>query len=191
MFGRKVMFGSLVCVISAVLVGVLLAQPAEGPREGRGRQRGDRRMSREQMRARMVERLKEQLGAKDEEWKVMEPRLQKVLDLSRQVDRPGRSGMFSRRGGRRGREADTDGRPRRGQAAASERETTAVEKAADELQNLLESESAKPGEIKAKLTALREAREKVKQDLAKAQQDLKQILTVKQEARLVLAGLLN
>ena len=149
-------------------------------------------MNREQMRARMVERLKGQLGAKDEEWKVIEPRLQKVLDLSRQVDRPGR-GMFFGRGGRRGpgRETGTDRRPGRGSEATSEREMTAVEKAADELQKVLDSESAKTEEIKAKLTGLREAKEKIKQDLAKAQQDLKQILAVKQEAILVLAGILN
>ena len=68
---------------------------------------------------------------------------------------------------------------------------SAVETAADVLQKVLESESAKPEEIKAKLTGLRAAREKAKQDLAKAQQDLKQILTVKQEATLVLGGILN
>jgi len=192
MFRGKIVFGSLVCLVSALLAGMLLAQPPERPERGPGGQRGERRMDREQMRARMVERLKEQLGAKDEEWKLIEPRLQKVVDLSRQVDRPGR-GMFFRRGGRRrfGLEADTDSRSGRGPAGAPGREASAVEKAADELQKVLDSESAKVEEIKAKLTALREAREKAKQDLAKAQQDLKQILTVKQEATLVLWGILD
>jgi hypothetical protein len=186
------MFGSLACLVSVVLAGMLLAQPPERPEAGKRGPRGGRRMDREQMRARMVERLKEQLGAKDEEWKVMEPRLQKVMDLSRQVDRPGRGAFFGR-GGRRGagQDAGTEKRPGRGPEGAPGRETTAVEKASDELQKVLDSESAKADEIKAKLTALREAREKAKQDLAKAQQDLKQILTVKQEAKLVLAGLLN
>jgi len=192
MFGRKVLFGSMVCLVSAVLAGMLLAQPPERPEGGRRGQRTERRMNREEMRARMVERMKEQLGAKDEEWKVIEPRLQKVMDLSRQVDRRGR-GMFFGRGGRRGpgRDADTESRPGRRPEGAPGRETSAVEKAADELQKVLDSESAKAEEIKAKLTALREAREKAKQDLAKAQQDLKQILTVKQEATLVLGGILD
>ena len=192
MFGRKVMFGSLACLVSVVLAGMLLAQPPERPDAGKRGQRGGRRMDREQMRARMAERMKEQLGAKDEEWKVIEPKLQKVMELSRQVDRPGR-GMFFGRGTRRrpGADAETERRPRRGPEAASGREMSAVETAADVLQKVLESESAKPEEIKAKLTGLRAAREKAKQDLAKAQQDLKQILTVKQEATLVLGGILN
>jgi Spy/CpxP family protein refolding chaperone len=67
----------------------------------------------------------------------------------------------------------------------------AVEKAAQELQELLAGESPNTDQIKAKLTAYRTVKEKAKKDLAKAQQDLKQIVTVKQEATLVLMGLLN
>jgi hypothetical protein len=139
----------------------------------------------------MTERMRERIGATDDEWKVMQPRLQKVMELSRQVNAPGRMGMFAGRGGRFGRGGDRG--PGRGPAgaAAPEREVTAVEKASEELQELLESESAKPNQIKAKLTALRTAREKAKQDLVKAQDDLKKILSVKQEATLVLIGLLN
>lgn len=192
MFGRKVMFGSLACLVSVVLAGMLLAQPPERPEGGARGPRGQRRMDREQMRTRMMERMKEQLGAKDEEWKVIEPKLQKVMDLSREVDRPGR-GVFFGRGMRRrpGADAETERRPRRGPEGAPGREATAVEKASEDLQKVLESESAKPEDIKAKLTALREAREKAKQDLAKAQQDLQKVLTVKQEATLVLGGILN
>ncbi len=186
MFGRKVALGAVVCVVSVVLAGLLLAQAPERPRRG---ERGERRFDREQMRARMVERLKEQLGAKDDEWKVIEPRLVKVIDLSRQVDGRGRRSMFFGRGGREDRRGDR-GRTER-PAGDPDRERTAAEKAADELQALLDSESAKAEEIKTKLTALREAREKAKQELAKAQKELQQILTVKQEATLVLGGLLN
>jgi hypothetical protein len=181
----------MVFLVTIVAAGLLLAQPPEGGGGRRG-PRGEGRMDRERMRARMVERLKEQLGANDEEWKVMGPRLRKVMDLSRQADGPGRRGMFFRRGGRDG---GRDRRPGRGPAerpaGAPERERTAVEKAAENLQKLLDSESAKAGDIKTGLTALREAREKAKQELAKAQQELKQILTVKQEATLVLRGILN
>jgi hypothetical protein len=52
-------------------------------------------------------------------------------------------------------------------------------------------EGAKPEEIKAKLTALRAAKEQARQDLVKARQDLRQLMTLRQEAVLVLNGLLD
>jgi len=68
---------------------------------------------------------------------------------------------------------------------------SAVEKAADQLQTTLENESASPEEIKKQLTTLRAEREKAKQELAKAQLELRQICTLRQEAQLVLMGMLN
>jgi len=65
---------------------------------------------------------------------------------------------------------------------------TPVEKAQEQLRTTLENQSASPDEIKKNLTALREAREKAKQELAAAQQELRQILTVRQEAQLVMMG---
>ena len=59
------------------------------------------------------------------------------------------------------------------------------------LETTLENESASADTIKEQLTALRAARVKAQQELAAAQQDLRQILTVRQEAVLVLNGLLN
>ncbi|MHC4088112.1 MAG: hypothetical protein ACYSU5_23325 [Planctomycetota bacterium] len=56
---------------------------------------------------------------------------------------------------------------------------------------MLRSETAKPEQIKAKLTALRTAKAKAKKDLAIAQNELKKDLTVKQVAILVLSGYLN
>jgi hypothetical protein len=171
-------------------------------------------MDPEQMRARMQEmmdqRMKEQLGiASDAEWKVFKPRLQKVQDLSRQVNAGGMMG-FGRRGGfggpggfgnrGPGDRAGQDRGPGAGpgqdrgpgtRPGATEREVSAVEKAAQELQDVLMSEAPKAADIKTKLTAYRAAKEKAKKDLAKAQQDLKEIVSVQQEAQLVLMGLLN
>jgi hypothetical protein len=161
----------------------------------------------EQMRARMQEmmdqRMKEQLGITgDDEWKVIQPRLQKVQDLSRQVSPGGRMGMFGGRGGFGGGMGGGPGGQGPGQGpgqdrgpdargTAPARELSAVEKAAQDLQDLLAGESPKAEDIKAKLTAYRTAREKAKSDLAKAQDELKQIVTVRQEAALVLMGMLN
>jgi hypothetical protein len=66
-----------------------------------------------------------------------------------------------------------------------------VQRAADELQQLLNSGAATPEQIKAKLTALRQSRNALKQELAQARAHLQQVLTVKQEATLVLMGILE
>ncbi len=66
-----------------------------------------------------------------------------------------------------------------------------IGKSTEELRKVLDNKDAKSDEIKAKLTALREAREKTKQELAKAQQELRGGLNVRQEAQLVLMGLLD
>jgi hypothetical protein len=55
----------------------------------------------EGMQQRMMERMKEQMGATDDEWKVIEPRLSKVMSLNRQS--AGRfMGAMGRRGGQGG-----------------------------------------------------------------------------------------
>jgi len=66
-----------------------------------------------------------------------------------------------------------------------------VEKATEQLRTTLENTSAKPEDIKNQLTTLRKAKEKHKQQLAAAQQELRKIVTVRQEAQLVLMGLLD
>jgi hypothetical protein len=149
----------------------------------------------------MTERLKGQLGASDEEWKVIQPRLQKVMNLRRQVNAPGRGMMmYGGMGGAGGRGPGMMGGGGRGQTGGQrtrpgtsqpQREQSAVEKATQGLQEVLRSESAKPEQIKAKLAALRSAKEKATKDLATAQKELKKNLTVKQEAILVLSGYLN
>jgi hypothetical protein len=90
----------------------------------------------------------------------------------------GRGGM--RRGGQ-----DT------GAAAPAE---TELQKARTALQTLVAPDAtATPtaDQITKALTALRQAREKAKQSLVTAQADLKKVVTPKQEALLVLAGMLE
>lgn len=205
----KVIFGLAACILAMLLVSQSFsAAGGQGGQGGRGARGGggvaqpsDRSpMDRnpEQMRARMQEmmdqRMKEQLGITgDDEWKVIQPRLQKVQDLSRQVSPGGRMGMFGGRGtvGGPGGRGPGQGPGPDARGTAPDRELSAVEKAAQELQDLLATEAPKAEDIKTKLTAYRTAREKAKSDLAKAQDELKQIVTVKQEAALVLMGMLN
>jgi hypothetical protein len=88
--------------------------------------------------------------------------------------------------GRRGRGDEERGGP---EEAAEEQ--TALEKATDSLQEALASEDTPPAQIKERLTAYRAAREKARQELDKAQKELREVLSVRQEAQLVLMGTLD
>ena len=67
----------------------------------------------------------------------------------------------------------------------------ATQAATQALREILEKDDATAGQIKAKLTALRAAKESAQQKLALAQKHLREVLTLKQECRLILFGLLN
>ena len=147
----------------------------------------------EQMRQMMLEGIKQALKATDEDWEVLQPRIEKVQTLSRQTRGMGGMGaFFGRRRMPGGGPGGPGGMPggRRG-GAESARELTEVEKQIQELATVLENEEADPEEIKEKLTALREARENAKQELAKAQDELREVVTLRQEAQLVLMGMLD
>jgi len=201
MLGRMVKIGVAACVVALVLGGMSIAQQAGGGGQGGGRRGGGQgggggrgNFDPAQMRQMMAERMKQQLNVDDQAWKVMEPRLMKVMDLSRQVNSGGRGmfGMMGGRGGRGGPGGGPDGgapAERRGSGPGGEQ--TALDKATAQLQTTLENQSASPDDIKKQLTAVREAKMKAQQELAAAQADLKQILTVRQEAQLVLMGQLN
>ena len=163
-------------VLGTVWIGQALSQ--EGGGAGARRQRFDPA----QMRQRSLDRIKEFMGATDQEWLVLGPRIEKVQTLSRQTR--GMGGMRVRR------------QPRGAEGVAPAPATPAaqlspVAKATQDLRTVLEDKDAKPAAIKAKLTALREAREKAKQELAKAQKALLEVVTQRQEAQLVLSGLVD
>jgi len=61
---------------------------------------------------------------------------------------------------------------------------------AEALQKAIESQASND-EIKAKLAKLREARKEKEAKLEKAQEDLRKVLSLRQEAAAVLAGLLK
>mgnify|MGYP001074398676 CR=1 FL=1 len=59
------------------------------------------------------------------------------------------------------------------------------------LQTTLENKDASADDIKAKLTALRTSRAKKEADLKSAREELRKVLTLRQEAQLVLMGMLD
>ncbi len=119
-----------------------------------------------------MERYRENLGISVAEWKVVQPKVQAVMD--NRIS--GASGMMSFFGGR--------GSRGRGDSSTEKTPTS-------ELRDLLEKENPSKGEIKAKLTAYRADRKAREAKLKKAQENLRQLLTLKQEAQAVLSGLLN
>lgn len=152
-------------------------------RQGDPRQRGERGgFDREAMQERIMAMMQERMGVSNEEWTVIKPRLSKVMKLS--MDASGMRGMFGR--GRGGRGGD-----RGQQRPETDAQSSGVQKASADLQETLEKEAPTAAEIKAKLTALRGAREKAKQELVTSQKKLREVLTLKQEAQLVMMGLLD
>jgi hypothetical protein len=151
-----------------------------GNNNGGGR-RGGGNFDPAQMRQRMMDRIKEQLEVKDDEWAVMQPRLDKVMTLSFESRMGGMRGMF----GRGGPGGD------RGNRGGSQQNNSAVSKAQDDLRTALEDKGTSADTIAAKLKALRDARTQAKDELTKAQSDLKEILSQRQEAQLVMMGYLE
>jgi hypothetical protein len=136
----------------------------------------------------MTDRMKQALGATDEEWKVLQPRIEKVQTLSRQTRGGGMGFMFSgRRSGGDNREGDKPQSDR----PPSDRPQSEVEKKVEGLQKVLENKDAKPEEIKASLAALREARAKARIDLEAAQKELREVITLRQEGQFVSMGILE
>jgi len=164
------------------------APGAPGGRQGRGN------WDPEQMRQRMMERVREQLAVKDDaEWSVIESRIKKINDSRSGMGRgfggpgggpggPGGPGGQAAPGGQGGQggQGGRQGRGGFGQANPD----------AEVLQTALDS-GASADDIKVKLTAYRAAAKVKEVQLEKAQDELRQLLSVKQEARAVLLGLLK
>lgn len=139
----------------------------------------------EQFRQRMTERLKTSLKASDEEMAVIQPLVEKVFVKQREAS-GGPGGPGGRRGGgnRPGGDAPAPGGEQRPGRGGETPESQA-------LRETLEKDGAAPSEITAKLTALREQRKKAAAELTAAREDLRKVLTVRQEAVLVQMGLLE
>ena len=181
-------------VVASLLASVVSAQNAPGGGEDRRRRGGEGGGERggdrggfnpQEMQARMLAGLRERMEVKDdEEWKLISERIAKVAEMRRSA--PGGPGMMMMgRGpggpGGQGREEGGSGRggPRPGGGSA---EMTAL---ASALRDKLPD-----AEIKSRLDRLRDQRKDSEAKLARAQEDLRAVLTMRQEAMAVMAGLL-
>ena len=141
-----------------------------------------------QMQQMMMQRYQEQLGiTNDTEWNAIQPLVQKVADAQRAArGNMGMGGMFGRGGpggpGGQGRRGGPGGPGGFGQQQS--------DPAADALQQGLDNNA--PTDQVKDLLAKYQASQKAKQaTLSAAQANLRQVLSVRQEAQATLMGLLN
>lgn len=176
----NIRMGMLALALAGLVAGagnVLAQQGGQGQRGQRGN------FDPAQMQQRMMERYREQLEVKsDDEWKAIEPLIAKITEARREVGFGGMGrGMMGRPPGGPG--GDNQGQGRRGFGGEPAAEVEALQKAVDS--------NASAADIKAALAKYREARKAKEANLAAAQENLKKVLTAKQEAQAVLMGLLN
>lgn len=178
-----------------------------------------------QMRQQMMDRLKDAMGASDDEWKVMEPRIESVQQLQRQTGGRG-PGMFGPppggpggpgglgNGGPGGPPPGGTDNPAGAPAAAGRdnggpgaggppnggfggpggpggQTPSEVQQKQSELHEALQSQDASPDDVKAKVAALRDAKSRAKAQLSAAQEELRGLLSLRQEAVLVSFGILE
>jgi Spy/CpxP family protein refolding chaperone len=147
----------------------------------------------EEFRQRMNERLKTSLKATDEEWSVLQPLIEKVQAKQRETisGRFGGFGGFGGRGGPGGGGGDRTaggGGGGGGNDRGGNRGGSAESQA---LRDAVEKDGTAPEEIKAKLAAVRDQRKKAQSELDAAREELRKVLTVRQEAVLVTFGILE
>jgi hypothetical protein len=142
-----------------------------------------------QMKQDMMDRLRDQMDIKDDqEWKAVEPKLSKVFDAGRDVMamrfRSGFGGRGRRNnGGDNGGNATDNARPRRSPFGEPSATMEALQKAIDD--------KAPSAEVKTKLAAVRAEFKDKQAKLQAAQEDLRGILTPRQEAIATVNGLLQ
>ncbi len=152
----------------------------------------------ERFKERAVLRIQEILDVSDSEWSVLKPLVADVIE-KQWANRANRSADFS---GRRGRGGDDDENrrfQRRGNAGESRERESGRNRSnrtgrggnadMEGLRNAIDSGDA--GKIQAELAAYRAVQKKRAVALKKAREKLRQVLTLKQEANLVLVGLLD
>jgi hypothetical protein len=125
--------------------------------------------------ARMMARIRDQFGVtNDDEWAVILPRLTTVMDLRRATMSGGFGFSMMGGGGRSGNRAGSPG---------------ATNPDLDALQTAI-TNNAPDAEIKARLERVRDVRRQNEAKLETAREDLRAVLTVRQEAVAVMMGLL-
>lgn len=197
-------------LLTVVVSGLCLASVAalaQGGGDAGGRQGGRGNWDPAQMEQRMLSHLQETLGAKTDEWKVIEPRLKVVMDKQRAVrELAGGRSLFGRGpGSGAGQPTPAAGQPPAGGPAPDAKATDKAPAEAgrgmgrgpqgpEAAEIAAVNKAVEGGDaagIKTAVEALRKARTARDADLAKARESLREVLSATQEAHLVIAGILN
>ncbi len=224
---RRMALGLACCFLVAVLGELLLSQTTRfgataSARRGREfermrdmdpQERFERFMR--EAKQREAEAMKQALQVDERQWRMIEPKLEKVRACRDEafggIGMPFSSGGFTTQfgspqgqagGGAFGGFAGgfhfeggggPEGTP--GQSSSTwrpiGREPTQVDKICSELQMLLQGSDATPEAIRQKLDVLRHARAQARKRWAQAQQELREVLNLYQQATLMMMGLLE
>ncbi|MBM3860099.1 MAG: hypothetical protein FJ395_10655 [Verrucomicrobia bacterium] len=185
------------CSVAAVLTlgsGMLVAQDNTPPQRPPGgeksgdrngdRDRGRSRFDPAEIQKRISESIKDRLGFKDDEWTVVQPLVQKVMDLRRDTLIGGLSGF------RFGSRPSSDGKSSsKGSSEGSRSPWFTPSPEAEALQKAID-DNAPAAQVKAALDKYRASRKDKEAQLAAAQEDLRKVLTARQEAQATLMGML-
>jgi hypothetical protein len=172
------------------------AQPAQPGQPGQGQQRMDwanfdPQQIQQTLQKRIMDNLRQQLAiTNDAEWTVIEERLSKVSQMRTESTLSTSMGLLGgMRSNATGRGGGMGGMGGMG-GLAGLMGLASSDPALESLQQSVDNNAPK-AQLKQALEELREKRKQKQADLAKAQDDLRSILTTRQEAILVLAGMLD
>lgn len=200
---RGLAIALLMTIVSLTLAAPEQAQPDKAKQPANGA------FDPAAMQDKILNIYKQQLGVTEEEWTVLRPRLSKVRQLMQRVEvmtammrwnviaRPLIKKEMEQSGypdvasemvrGFIEKRLKQQSMPTQG----SQEEQNAFQKAMTELQETLQKPAPSRAEIQTRMLALRGAKEKTKQELIEAQKELREVLTLKQEAQLLLMGVLE
>jgi len=172
--------------LAVALAALTLSRQKAVAQPGPGSVNFDPQQMQQQFQQRMMESIRGQLVVtNDDEWKVIEPRLTKVVQVRMESMLGGLGGMRGMMGGRGGNGGG--GPPGGGRGFAGFGQPNPELEA---LQKVIE-DKAPTEQVKAALAKLREARKQKEAELAKARAQLREVLSLRQEAVLVSMGMLE
>ena len=203
---KRIILVLAVCFSIAVFTVQTLSQvPTRPPRWERGmtaeemrkeivkwdaqRKQQERERSKEYINLMERQAWKRLLRVTDQQLKLIEPKFEKVLDLGFQAYVGAASGGRNEESFYWNRPSDSHLHPMEGKARNQMPERYRI---VEELIDLLEDENSKDEEIRQKIDALQQAREKAKRQLPKARQELAAVLTTpRQRAVFLLMGFID
>ena len=170
---KQLLMMSGIAAVMALSASKLVAQNDTPKADRRGRGNFDP--------AQMMDGIRERFAIKDDaEWKAIEPLVQKVMDGRREAMVGGMGMMFRRPGG------DNNG----GGQDRSRRFGGEPSPEVEALQKAIEAKASKE-ELKTKMAAVRKVKQANEAKLKAAQDELKKVLTVPQEAAALQMGLVQ